>query len=385
MPTRPFSSFRYYAFMSYAHYDDKAWNSWVSCFTVELDRALVSRLRGIKVPRAHLSSKDGPIHGPLNEGLRSNVQDSFAMLVFVHDNYLDSDWCLQEMKYFRDLFGEQGFRERLYIIAMSEDAIHRLTARKAWQELFPLPHQVWMPFFQEDKSDRPIPIYATNMRGRDVVVANEFWDKFVELRERLATHIKENVETERHVPGYPKTVASSEPVGVPPADQSLVRVYIEASVEQQKYWEPLGRQVANSWERIVADERMEPPLYLRPTGLPMGEIDERPFLDDANGVVLLWGKKTPDSLAAQISQVEPKLSGPQFAPGLIAYIMENSADRPSSTTINNWPVVRFAAAPDSSAVVDPDDALLLTRFLREVLAHKRRADLVPRTHATPTP
>jgi hypothetical protein len=381
MQRRLFSSYRYSAFMSYAHDDDGAWNSWISSFSVELDRTLVSRLRGIKVPRTHLSSKNGPIHGGLNDALRCNVEASFSMVLLVHDNYLDSEWCLQELKHFRDVFGDEGFRERLYIVAMSEDAINRLTDRDTWHELFPYDEQVWMPFFQEDHRDRPIAIYASNARQKQVVVANDFWDRFVDLREDLATKIRAYVSNDRPAPSYPTATAAAESAGA--AEANLVRVYIEANPEQQKYWEPLGQQVAISWDQVVALERVEPPLYLRPTGLPMSELDQRPMLDDADGVVLLWGKKTPDSLAAQISQVEPKLSGPQFAPGLVAYLMENATDQPASTTINNWPVVRFATRSDGSATVVVDDAPILGKFLRSALAHKRaQTDAVRRVRVS---
>jgi hypothetical protein len=185
----------------------------------------------------------------------------------------------------------------------------------------------------------------------------------------VKTKIKRNVESDHNVPTYPAASAAA-PVAVA-EDRHLVRVYIESNAEQQKYWEPLGQQVAGSWEQVVALEHLEPPLYLRPTGLPMSEIDQRPMLDNANGVVLLWGKKTPDSLAAQISQVEPKLSGPNFAPGLVAYLMENATDQPGSTTINNWPVIRFLTRFDGSATVLADDAPALANFLGKVLAHAR--------------
>jgi hypothetical protein len=356
--------------MSYAHDDDRAWNSWISSFGLELDLALVSRLRGIKVPRTHLSSKNGPIQGPLNDALRSNIEGSYAMVLLVHDNYLESEWCLQELKHFRTLSGDEGFRERLYIVAMSEYAINHLISMDSWKELFPSDSQVWMPFFQEEHPDRPIAIYATNARQKQVVVANDFWDRFVNLREDLAAKIKRDVAAERRVPTYPSAGLTPETRGAVP-DDNLVRVYIEANEKQQKYWEPLGQQVVISWDQVVALEGVEPPLYLRPTGLPIEEIDRRPILSDADGVVLMWGKKTPDSLAAQISQVEPKLSGPLFAPGLLAYVMESPTDQPSSPTINNWPVVRFATRGDDSTTVLADDAPLLAKFLRSVLAHKR--------------
>jgi len=369
MQRKPFSTYRYSVFMSYAHDDDGAWNSWISSFGRELDLALKPRLRGIRVPPIHFSSKNGPIHGQLNDALRSNIDASFAMLSVVHDNYVDSEWCLQELRHFRSLTGEEGFLDRLYIVAMSEDAMQRLKERQTWDELFPTTDQVWMPFFEEDHRDRPMAIYPTSGRQKQVVVATEFWNRFVELREDLAAKIRKEATSELRVPTYP-IAAGNEP-GPSTSESNLVKVYVEANQEQRKYWESLGQQVASSWEQVAALERVEPPLHLRPTGLPIDEIARRPMLDDADGVVLLWGKKTPDSLAAQISQVEPKLSGPRFAPGLVAYIMENPIDRPDSRTINNWPVVRFAVREDSSAIVLAEDAPVLAKFLRSVLNRKR--------------
>ncbi len=366
---RTFSSYSYSAFISYAHDDDKAWNWWISSFSDELDMALGPRLR-IRVPPVHLSSKNGPIQGPLNDGLRKNIALSYAMVVFVHDKYLLSEWCLQELKHFRDLHGDKGFRERFYIIAMSEDAIERLTQRPTWKELFPNVEMVWMPFFRDDNRNWPIKIYVDNTRQKQAVVLNDFFERFLRLREDLAAKINQEVDAETFVPTYPISTGSSEGMAIA-EERNLVRIYIESIAEQQKYWEPLGKQIATSWDQVVALEQVEPPILLRPTGLPMTDLEARPMLDDADGVVLLWGKKTPESLAAQISKVEPKLSGPHFAPGLVAYLMEKATDQPVSSTINNWPVVRFSTRSDGSATVLADDAPMLAKFLKGVLVRKR--------------
>jgi hypothetical protein len=380
MQKRLFSTYRYSVFMSYSHHDDKAWNGWISSFGRELKLALEPRLRGIRVPPIHLIGDN--IQGVLDDGLRQDIDASFAMLLVVHDNYLESEWCLQELRHFRALSGEDRFRDRLYIVAMSEDAMQRLQERPTWREFFAQKEPVWMNFFEEDHSDRPIAIYPTSSRQKQVVVATEFWNRFVDLRESLAGKIKKEATSERRVETYPTATASDGRVGA--AESNLVKVYIEANREQENVLESLGQQVAFSWEQVVALECVEPPLHLRPSGLPIGEIDQRPLLGDADGVVLLWGKKTPDSLAAQINQVEPKLSGPHFAPGLVAYIMENPNDHPYSNTINNWPVVRFAVRQDSGAIVLAADVPILAKFLRNVL--KRKRDMVqpppPRHMAT---
>ena len=370
MNHRAFGSYKYSVFLSYAHDDDKAWNGWISSFSAELNLALPARLHGITVPEAHLSGHNGPIAGPLSEELYRNVESSFAMILFVHDNYLASKWCLHELEYFKTLFGAEGFRERFFVIALSQTAIQQLTARAQWKSVCPFDDQVWLPFFENDSPDFPMEIYLSHTRGKQVVVANDFWREFLKVREALAKKIRATVENELRVPAYPQ-VAATRVVPLPD-DELLVRVYIEGNAEQEKYWASLGAQVVASWEQVTATMQIEPHLYLRPTGLPMSEIDQRPLLDDADGVVLLWGKKTPDSLAAQINKVEPKLSGPNYAPGVIAYLMEGPNDTRSTQSVGNWHVVRFAAGADGSAAVIPEDAQALNDFLSSVLERKRK-------------
>jgi hypothetical protein len=292
------------------------------------------------------------------------------MILFVHDNYLASKWCLHELEYFKTLFGAKGFRERFFVIALSQTAIQQLTARAQWKSVCPFDDQVWLPFFENDSPDFPMEIYLSHTRGKQVVVANDFWREFLKVREALAKKIRATVENELRVPAYPQ-VAATRVVPLPD-DELLVRVYIEGNAEQEKYWASLGAQVVASWEQVTATMQIEPHLYLRPTGLPMSEIDQRPLLDDADGVVLLWGKKTPDSLAAQINKVEPKLSGPNYAPGVIAYLMEGPNDTRSTESVGNWHVVRFAAGADGSAAVIPEDAQALNDFLSSVLERKRK-------------
>jgi hypothetical protein len=372
MTDRAFSSYTHSAFLSYAHDDDQAWAGWITNFNTELNRMLPPRLHGIVVPSAHLSSKNGPIAGPLNEELRKNVAASFAMILFVHDNYLTSEWCLHELEYFKELFGDDGFRERFFVIAMSEHAIKELTSRPQWKLVCPFDDQVWMPFFDDDDHNIPMEIYASNTRDKQVIVANGFWRKFLRVREALANKIRATVDREQHAPAYPDVAPAPARSAASPEDEPLVRVYIEGNKDQETYWESLGAQVVASWNEVVAPMRIEPQLYLRPTGLQMTEIDQRPVLDDADGVVLLWGKKTPDSLAAQINKVEPKLSGPSYAPGLIAYLMEGPNDTRSAGSVLNWPVVRFAAAPAGGIAVLDEDAAALKAFLISVLDRKRK-------------
>jgi hypothetical protein len=203
-------------------------------------------------------------------------------------------------------------------------------------------------------------------------VANGFWRKFLRVREALARKIRTTVDREQHAPSYPDVAPAAARSVALPGDELLVRVYIEGNKEQETYWESLGQQVVASWAEVVAPMQIEPQLYLRPTGLQMTEIDQRPVLDDADGVVLLWGKKTPDSLAAQINKVEPKLSGPNYAPGVVAYVMDGPSDARSTASVGNWHVVRFAPTADGGVTVLAEDAGALKAFLNSVLERKRK-------------
>ena len=148
---------RYTAFISYAHADDVSCHHWVSFFAEELQRGLEAVMRGVNLPPVHLSGDNGPVAGVLGPELRERIDRSFAMVIVVHDNYVVSDWCRQELEYFCQRFGEEGCRERLYVLALSEPAVQKVAAGDAWKRLLPA-GQLWMPFFAELDRDEPIDI-----------------------------------------------------------------------------------------------------------------------------------------------------------------------------------------------------------------------------------
>ena len=360
-----FKDCTYSAFISYAHADDRGWNDWVSCFSKELDMTLPTRLRGIPVPKVHLSGKNGPVAGDLGDELRARIAASFAMILVVHDNYAESGWCQQELAYFKSLFGDEGFRERLYIVALSQSAMEQVMATDAWKQLCPGSNLVYMHFFQDDDPDMPIGIYSD--KG---IVANAFWTPFVRLREDFAKKIKSNFEagSGRAPMATPALVASS----APPAVDDSVRIYIESNQNEVDHWESVGAQAVKSWDTVVAGMALAPPLYVRPSGLPMDRIDQYPRLDDADGVILLWGQKTSDSLVAQIRKVEQKLSGRDLAPGVVAYLMPPQGVADQALSAFGWPVVRFNAPQAQGIEVVAQDAPKLEAFLRKVLERKQQ-------------
>ena len=162
-----------------------------------------------------------------------------------------------------------------------------------------------------------------------------------------------------------------------PQDALEVLIFIESEPGQEAFWEPLGSQVSQAWGPVVESEPKEPPLLLRPTGLPMHDLHNRPRLNGADGVILLWGEKAQESLLAQMALVEPKLARPNPAPCLIAFLMDAAVGTAHGVPelIQDWPVVRFASrrGAEGSANVVPEDKDKLAKYLRSVLAHKRQA------------
>lgn len=398
----------YTAFISYAHADDVAWYNWVTQFRNELERSLGALLRGVRLPRMHLSGENGPVSGALSDELKARVAQSFAMVIVVHDNYAQSDWCLKELEYFKSLFGDEGLRQRLYIVAMSEPAMQAVTGSPAWQQLLPGAEQLWTPFFDPAERGKPLDIYLA-----PGLVSPDFRRPFERLRSDFAAKLRTAAGTAARperiahlavtdVPAAPTALAAIPDIVLPPLDeppstaardprpapqpapsQALmsspaprrgVRLYIESNRHERTLWEPLGEQIRNRWERLcqqLAPDEV-PPLSLRTRGLPVEEIDRYPNLDDADGVVLLWGRKTSEALVAQINKVENKLApGRDCPPGIVAYLMPPQlATEPIPAW--GWQVLRFNALDEGQIDVVAEEDDDLDRFLQKVFFRLRQ-------------
>ncbi len=508
---KPLQGCEFTAFISYAHADDAAWFSWVTQFRNELERSLPALLRGVKLPRFHLSGENGPVAGALSDELKRRVDASFAMIIVVHDNYAQSDWCLKELEYFRSLASDDAFRERLYIVAMSEAAMLQVSASAAWKRLLPSQDQLWMPFFDPADKARPLDIYMA-----PGLVAPAFRVPFERLRSDMAAKLKraaatpaaaprptpvdvEVVSAELASPTVPGVLLGFVPpaaalaasaalaalgqrgvgarqlspdavfsdfadfaaaddlvlafddalpmmatlgagghlqvqrdawlkqgkpperlhwldlrvappppaawqggaafvatLGVAPlglaalADKLApapraaastvttqgVRIYIESNRHELNLWQPLGEQIRRKWDHVcmqLAPGRV-PPLTLRARGLPVEQIDSYPSLDDADGVVLLWGRKTSEALVAQINKVENKMApGRDAAPGIVAYLMPpQQATEPVPAW--GWQVLRFDAADEERIAVIDEESDELERFLRNVFQRRQQRD-----------
>jgi TIR domain len=514
---KPISECDYTAFISYAHADDDLCMGWITQFRNELDRGLSAKLRGVRLPPLHLSGDNGPVGGVLSDELIKRVDASFAMIIVVGDNYVQSTWCLKELAYFKRLFGDQGFRDRLYILALSQTAIFKITASPDWQALMPTDEQVWMPFFDPIERDKCLKVYMSPN-----VVSNEFGTLFERLRNDFADKVKETVDAPaaaKASPAAAPTVAATKPAsGAAPSIQlgfvapasapqtlsamqalaeqglaarqltqdvvfsdfaelvaadclvlpfddnplmltslapgghlqvqreawlkkgksadkllwldlrerlplprdwqggaayvatlnvaplqlpalinslkpkpvttdggagpvSSVRLYIESNGNERTLWEPMGAQIRRKWEVIcnqMAPGRT-PPLSLLPRGLPVDQLDHHRNLDDADGVVLLWGRKTPDTLLAQIDNVEKKMAfGQEPAPGIVAYLMP---PQPTADPLPawGWQVLRFNASDEQRIDVLDGDGDELDRFLKKVFVRRLQREGVVAT------
>ena len=383
----------YTAFISYAHADDVRCHNWVSFFAAELQRGLGAVMRGVALPPLHLSGDNGPVAGELTTELRERIDKCFAMVVVVHDNYVLSEWCAKELAYFKQRFGEQGCNERLFIVALSEPAVQKVAAGPVWQAALPRT-QVWMPFFDELQRGEPVDIYMAPQ-----LVTPVFKQLFNRLREAFVAKLRA-AQAPQQMPiaagsamSVPATTTAAARTAAGAANKD-VHIYIESNRHELDLWQPLGEQMRRRWARLTArtvagalagaapgaaanPAASAANLNLRARGLPVEQIDQFPSLDDADGVVLLWGKKTPDALVAQINKVENKMSpGRDAAPGVVAYLMppQTSAEPVPAW---GWQVLRFdARANNEIDVVNEEDAAL-EGFLRRVLERRLLREATP--------
>ena len=362
---------RYSAFISHAHADDVAWDSWISSFTEELSMALPPRLRGIKFPPTYFGSSSQMSASHMSSELQANIAESFAMIACVHDNFVASEWCRRDIECFRSAVGDDGLRERLFLVAMSKSAIKQLTASDWWRALF-LSDKVWLPFFQDDHPDHPVNIYVGPSHSRRVV-SNDFWMRFIELRETLAEAMNRSLERHRRsvpYPTHPTELLTA--VSSPRKDDLLARVYIATSAGGSGYVDSLGHELVSNWDRALASAGSQSSLYVRPTGLPMSEVSERAALDEADGLILVWADMTVDAVAAQVNKIEVKLPGPTPAPGLIAYMTLGAEVPLAASSINGWRIVRFHADAARNLEVVSADAPAFEAFVASVLERTRR-------------
>jgi len=205
-----FSDCKSSVFISYAHADDRLNNAWITKFasalSQDLEAALSRHAKGRPVPGIYQSQFTGPVGGNLGPELQQQVDRAFAMIIVVDEFYATSDWCLQELLYFKQAFGDEGLDKRLYIIALREEPIRAVTAKPEWQQVFGSRSQVWKSFVDpEDLKKGPVPVQSDDAKS----LSNAFFERYQALRESLV----ERIEADLSVPPPPPPPAPRWVVG----------------------------------------------------------------------------------------------------------------------------------------------------------------------------
>jgi hypothetical protein len=162
------------------------------------------------------------------------------------------------------------------------------------------------------------------------------------------------------------------PVGSANGDKpssDRIHIYIESNQHDVDLWEYLGRRMTKKWDELVvkAGDPSLPRLSLFPRGLSLQRLEKEQF-DDADGIVLLWGKKPEDSLLAQIRKVDDRLPRPDPPPGIVAYLMPQQP-QPEYTPMEAkyWKVLQFKDADKRTIDIVPAEGDRLQNFLEDVL------------------
>lgn len=150
-----------------------------------------------------------------------------------------------------------------------------------------------------------------------------------------------------------------------------VRVFIESSAAEPDEWKKLGAQIRDRWDQLLKTTPVGAPLSLRTSGFDIEAIADFP-LDEADGLVLLWGQKDRRSLLTHINRVEDIVTEP--APAIVARLSPPQPPSEQRLPAVQWEVLRFAAHDRPPAVLEPDpgDDAYLNAFVQDVLKNTLR-------------
>ncbi|MBC7946036.1 MAG: toll/interleukin-1 receptor domain-containing protein [Burkholderiales bacterium] len=146
--TTRYSECKYSAFISYSLADDTLSNFWISNFRKDFEVLLKAKLNRQEngARPLHLSKEQPVVGGDLSKELHERIKQSFCMMIMVYEDYVESDWCLKELDYFKELFSDFGLEHRLYLLVLSEKSKQLVHAHKRLQDKI-LKDQVWVDCF----------------------------------------------------------------------------------------------------------------------------------------------------------------------------------------------------------------------------------------------
>ena len=496
MPARSYRDHRFAAFVSYAFKDNLASANWVNSFHRELYAVAEGLLDGIDggARPLRMIRENDIIGGKLASTLLSTVSDSYALMVVVGPNYPRSEWCLNELQYFRQAHGDAAFNDRVLVVAINKSAMDALKLKPQWADLG-LNENVWLKAFDESDAGMPITPYLDNgeqtrnfrrlvlsigqrltdlasrppppppetdkprvllgavtpelqaahdalmhkldqargagalaavepitaaevqaaaadpealkarMAGFDELVLpfntgeplltmmpgghlamqrdcwaevhegharaqNLRWLDFCDVPGARPAHRRHDALLEQ---ARSAAIKAEQLAGLGGA-ASAVHVLIESNPEERDEWQRLAPRIKAIWNKLVGGSSGKPPLDLRFGELRIDGSADAADIANADAVLLLWGKKPPESVTAAVTTQGKRVT--RFdgrSLGLVARLLPPLVDDPTAHSIGGWSVVSFApavGAQGSEFVEVPEDSDSLEGFLNRVLRRR---------------
>jgi hypothetical protein len=161
-----------------------------------------------------------------------------------------------------------------------------------------------------------------------------------------------------------------------PRDASAVHILIESNPEERIEWQRLGDCIRDVWEELVNGMPHKPSLELDFNEFPIDADAQagQSSVAGADAVLLLWGKKPPQSVeAAVIAQGKRITTYGGDALGLVARLVPPRIDDPGTRMLGGWTVISFEPRPgaDGERYRETDDSrFTLEGFLGRVLRRR---------------
>jgi hypothetical protein len=123
------------------------------------------------------------------------------------------------------------------------------------------------------------------------------------------------------------------------------RLWIERNAQQPDHWRVLKNELETHWNALLAERMMTSDDFpLLPGGMDIDCVSDFP-LDDADGLLLLWGdQRDVRTLVSYINKVDD-LPRRRPAPGIVAYLSPPQPQLNERPVALGWEVLRFSQDP----------------------------------------
>lgn len=140
-------SCRHSVFVSYSGADNVGSNGFVNALSDVLHQQLVGYVGAPTAKRAYTYERDPSQSGRLSKQLQAELASSYALLLVVGRQYVESSWCEYELQSFIDAYGEEGLEHRLMIAVMHADALKQVQKGELWRKH--VSGSLWVPMYDE--------------------------------------------------------------------------------------------------------------------------------------------------------------------------------------------------------------------------------------------